>query len=68
MNRRTLDENRISQLRDIIRIAQQEITDIEARNFGSVAYRTHVAGSWFVKGQKPCTMPQGHPSHCGCEW
>lgn len=68
MNRDLLDRNRISQLRDIIRIAQQEIADIESRNFGSTAYRSHIEGSWFVKGQKPCTMPQGHPSHCGCEW
>lgn len=68
MNIQTRDENRISQLRDIIRIAQQEIADIEARNFGSVAFRTHVTGNWFVKGEKPCPMHLVQPSHCGCNW
>lgn len=23
--------------------------------------------SWFNDAMS-CTMPQGHPSHCGCEW
>lgn len=66
MNQR--DENRISQLRDIIRIAQDEIDAINNRNYSNVQFQRHIERNWFVKGQKPCTMPQGHPSHCGCEW
>lgn len=65
MNHR--DESRISQLRDIIRIAQDEIDAINNRNYSSVAFQRHIEKNWFVK-ELPCTMPQGHPSHCGCEW
>lgn len=66
MNQR--DESRISQLRDIIRIAQDEIDAIKNRNYSNVQFQRHIERNWFVAGDKPCTMPQGHPSHCGCHW
>lgn len=66
MNHR--DESRISQLRDIIRVAKEEINDIENRNYSSVRFQQHITNNWFTKGRTPqqCDMPQGHPSHCGC--
>lgn len=47
---------RIRELKEIIREAEQEIYRLEWANKTSYNYT------------KPCTMPQGHPSHCGYNW
>lgn len=55
-------EWRIRELREIIAKAEEEIRQLE----WTTQTRGHPSG-WF-KQEKVCTMPQGHPSHCGCHW
>lgn len=55
-------QDRIRELQRIIREAQEEL---HALNW---AYQTQGAPSGWFKQEKTCTMPQGYPSHCGCNW
>lgn len=55
-------QNRIDELKRIIENAQRELHHLE--------WTTKTQGhpsTWFRKAIA-CTMPQGHPYYCGCDW
>lgn len=54
--------DRIRELKRIIQDAEEEIHRLEW------ASMTDYRSGWGKPKEKVCTMPQGHPSHCGCEW
>jgi hypothetical protein len=55
-------QQRIQELEREILERQQQIQVLRW-----VLNTTGTPATWF-KSAMICTMPQGHPSHCGCEW
>lgn len=56
------NEYRIRELKEIIARAEEELRQLE---WGDGGVTPHNRPN---KQAMACSMPQGHPSHCGCEW
>lgn len=55
-------EMRRQELKRIIEEAERELYNLEW------AVKTSYQSGWGAPQQKVCCMPQGHPTHCGCNW